>query len=104
MKYSAGFILLRYISYTHCQIKDWFSDFWITHIYDDRVGCSLDIIAENIRDKGTRYNKCNKPNWKKIVIRDKKVLSRYIFELIKIFVPKLKLIIPFNEYNPQVLS
>ena len=53
------------------EIKDWYSDFWITKVYGaDATHCLQDVKIQNLQDKGTRYNLCNRPKWHEAVVRD----------------------------------
>lgn len=60
------------------EIKDWYSDFWISKLYGaSNTFCTRDIVAVNQRDKGTRYTLCNRIKWYEIVLRDRQVLSKW---------------------------
>lgn len=55
------------------EIKDWYSDFWITRLYSPgRMFCDLKITAINMQNKGGRYRLCNRPPWTQAISRDKR--------------------------------
>ncbi|KAI3629858.1 hypothetical protein MIR68_011293 [Amoeboaphelidium protococcarum] len=58
------------------EIKDWYSDFWITRLYEPKHKyCSQDVIANNLQNQGVRYSRCNGVNWFNLVQRDKKIVK-----------------------------
>ena len=58
------------------EIKDWYSDFWITRIYaPDRIYCNRSIAATNLQNKRGRYALCNQPKWSHAIQRDRALLK-----------------------------
>lgn len=46
------------------EIKDWFSDLWLTQVYGKNYTyCLQSVVIDNLRNKGERYQKCNTPLW-----------------------------------------
>ncbi|KAI3644096.1 hypothetical protein MP228_010260 [Amoeboaphelidium protococcarum] len=60
------------------EIKDWYSDFWITRLYEPKHKyCSQEVIANNLQNQGVRYARCNGVNWFNLVQRDKKIVKAH---------------------------
>eukprot|EP00158_Paraphelidium_tribonemae_P004677 Partr_v1_DN26908_c0_g1_i1_m6916 putative NA len=62
----------RYQTFYPLEIKDWYSDYWITRIYQPSQStfCFPEFSAVNTREQGTRYQLCNRPKWTQAISRD----------------------------------
>ncbi|EPZ31069.1 hypothetical protein O9G_004643 [Rozella allomycis CSF55] len=58
------------------EIKDWFSDNWLTNVYGGLKQCSKSIRIQNIRKGGSRYAQCRKPRWRYLVEQYKSKIPR----------------------------
>lgn len=58
------------------EIKDWYSDNWITLVYGKRKKCFMNIKVTNEKSK-RRYSQCDRPPWKEALKRGQEQLSFY---------------------------
>ncbi|KAG5456577.1 MAG: hypothetical protein BJ554DRAFT_3650 [Olpidium bornovanus] len=60
-------------------IKDWYSDDWITQVYGDLGRHRAEgTVVKNWNDKGTRYNVCSKPRYEEVLSRSKQVVQKWL--------------------------
>ena len=76
-----------FVSWKHYQIfgrmypldiKDWFSDNWITDVYESRRFTLKDAAVRNVNDKGTRYHICMQPRYHEILNKGKQILKDWL--------------------------
>lgn len=62
------------------EIKDWYSDNWITDVYKafNLKYCDLNIKIKHLHQSDSRYNKCTAPPWTECVARDTKILMSFL--------------------------
>lgn len=64
--------------YYPTEIKDWYSDNWITAVYGpERTQCDSNIFIKN-SNSARRYNVCSEPRWQENVIEGQKRIAHWL--------------------------